>query len=156
MEIANMTKADFDQIMLNHSMYWDSDLTFRLHHPIFVNEFGDTAYVMTDGETIAAYLMGFIAQTGPVAYVHLVAVHPDYRRRGLAQQLYQHFADAARSRNCTQLKATADPTNDLSIQFHLGLGMEMLGEPNGRGIKVVRDYLRPGSDRVVFIKSITS
>ena len=149
-----MTKADFDRIVTDHSTYWDSDLTFQLHHPIFINEVGDTAYVMKNGQTIAAYLMGFISQTEPTGYVHLVAVHPDYRRRGAARQLYEHFTDEARKRGCTKLKATGHAGNEQTIRFHLSLGMEMIGEPNGEGVPVVKDYLRPGFDRVVFVMPI--
>ena len=103
-----------------------------------------------DGETIAAYLFGFWAQTGPVAYAHLVAVRPEYRRRGLARRLYEHFIALARQRGCTQLKATAAPTNKTSIEFHTSLGMKMTGRPNADGVPVVKDYRRPGEDRVVF------
>lgn len=154
MNIAQMTKADFDRIVTDHSTYWDSDLTFQLHHPIFINEFGDTAYVMKNGQTIAAYFMGFISQTEPTGYVHMVAVHPDYRRQGLARRLYEHFIDEVRQRGCTKLKATGHPSNEQTIRFHLSLGMEMMGEPNGQGGSVVKDYLRPGFDRVVFVMPI--
>jgi GNAT superfamily N-acetyltransferase len=144
------TREDFDAIVTRHDEYWDSDLTLRLHHPIFIHEFGDTAYVIRDGDRIAAYLFGFFAQTGPVAYVHLVAVHPDHRGRGLARRLYEHFIGVARRRGCTELKATADPGNGLSIGFHKSIGMELTGEPNSDGVPVVEGYLRPGVDRVVF------
>ena len=109
---------------------------------------------MKDGRTIAAYLMGFISQTEPTGYVHLVAVRPDYRRQGAARRLYEHFTDEARKRGCTKLKATGHPDNEQTIRFHLSLGMEMVGEPNGQGVSVVKDYLRPGFDRVVFVKRI--
>ena len=149
MEITNLTRADFDHIVSHHSDYWDNDLTLRLHHPMFIHEFGDTAFVIKDDGRIAAYLLGFYAQTGPVAYVHMVAAHPDYRRHGLARKLYDHFIDVARKRGCTRLKATASPLNDASIRFHLALGMRTLGTPNEDGIDVVKGYLSPGDDRVV-------
>ena len=154
MNIAQMTKADFDRIVTDHSTYWDNDLTYQLHHPIFINEFGDTAYVMKDRQTIAAYFMGFISQTEPTGYVHMVAVNPNYRRQGLARRLYEHFIDEARKRGCTKLKATGHPSNEQTIRFHLSLGMAMIGEPNDEGVPVVKDYLRPGFDRVVFVMPI--
>lgn len=150
MTIDRCTKEDFDRIASDHALYWDSPLTLPLHHPMLIFEFGDTAFVVKDGETIAAYLFGFFAQTGPVAYVHLVAVHPRHRRQGLARRLYDHFISIAIKRGCRELKATAAPTNRLSIAFHLGMGMEMLGEPWQDGVSVVRGYLKPGTDRVVF------
>ena len=80
MIIQPCTKADFDDIVSRHSTYWDSPLTLPLHHPMLVFEFGDTAYVMKEDATIAAYLFGFYSQTGAVAYVHLVGVHPPWRQ----------------------------------------------------------------------------
>ncbi|MCP4250264.1 MAG: GNAT family N-acetyltransferase [bacterium] len=148
MQIERCTKADFDRIVSDHAEFWDSELTLQLHHPILIFEFGDTAFVIKDGDIVAAYLFGFFAQTGPVAYVHLVGVRPAYRRRGLARRLYEHFI--AQARGCTELKATAGPWNEESIRFHAALGMEMAGTPNADGVPVVKDYLRPGVDRVVF------
>lgn len=152
--IEPMTVADFHSIIEQHATYWDSDLTLRLHHPIFIHEFGDTAFVIREGTAIAAYLLGLYAQTGPVAYVHMVAVHPDHRRRRLAHRLYDHFIELARARGCTHLKATASPLNELSIRFHTGIGMTAEGEMLDSGVPVVRDYLRPGHDRVVFTMPI--
>ncbi len=154
MQIEQCTKADFDQVVSHHSEFWDNDLTLPLHHPMFIHEFGDTAFVMRDGDTVAAYLFGFFAQTGPVAYVHLVAVRRAYHRRGLARRLYDHFIAVAKERGCTKLKATAAPTNAATIGFHLAMGMEMKGEPIAGGVKVVKGYLKPGTDRVVFLMDI--
>ena len=157
-QIEPCTRADFDAILSNHATYWDSELTLQLHHPMFFEEFGDTAFVIRAGETIAAYLFGFFAQTGPVAYVHMVAVHPSHRRGGLARALYEHFIHIAKARGCTSLKATASPMNGRSICFHTALGMRMEGEPVPEGehapglsgVRAVRGYLKPGTDRVVF------
>ena len=33
-------KDDFDRIVLDHAQFWDSDLTFQLHHPILIFEYG--------------------------------------------------------------------------------------------------------------------
>ncbi len=152
------TRADFDAILSNHATYWDSELTLQLHHPMFFEEFGDTAFVVRAGDAIAAYLFGFFAQTSPVGYVHMVAVHPAHRRQGLGRALYEHFTALAKARGCTSLKATASPMNGRSIRFHTGLGMRMEGEllrsdehaPGVSDVRAVRGYLRPGVDRVVF------
>jgi len=152
--IERLTRSDFDHIVTHHDEYWESDLTLRLHHPMFVHEFGDTAYVVRDGEFVAAYLMGFFAQTSRYAYVHMVATHRDYRGRGLARRLYEHFICLARRSGCVGLKATAKATNAASIGFHRAMGMRLLGEPNEDGIPVVAGYLKPGDDRVVYYMAI--
>ncbi|MBI3014948.1 MAG: GNAT family N-acetyltransferase [Candidatus Tectomicrobia bacterium] len=154
MEVAGCTMEDFHQIVSHIAEFWGSDRTLHLHHPMFVHEFGDTAYVVKDGSDVAAYLFGFLSQTEPTAYVHLVGVRTPYRRRGLARQLYEHFISVALSRGCKKLKAITTPGNLGSIAFHRALGMEMIGTANEQGIPVVRDYAGPGQGRVVFVKDL--
>lgn len=154
MEISLCTKADFDQIRQDNVEFWGSDRALSLHHPIFLYEFGNSAFVIKDGDIVAAYLLGFISQTEPVGYVQFLAVRPAYRGRGLATRLYTHFTEFARSRGCNGLKAFTRPFNTASIAFHKSLGMELLGEPDENGIPVLRDYAGPGEHRVVFRKEI--
>lgn len=153
-DIEPLDKRDFDWILDHFDQFWPDEATRPRHHPIFINELADCAFVIRDGERVAAYLLGLIAQTSPTAYVHLVAVARDERRRGLARRLYENFVEVAKERGCNRLKATAAPWNELSIAFHLGFGMKMEGEETGGGIRVVRDYAGPGLDRVIFTRAI--
>jgi GNAT superfamily N-acetyltransferase len=150
------TRRDFDEIVTEHGAFWDNDLTLQLHHPIFLYEFGDTAYVVREAGQVVAYLFGFFAQTGPLAYVHMVAVRREFRGRGLARRLYAHFGRVARRKGCKRLKATAAPSNAASIDFHRSIGMRPSGEPSETGPAVARDYLKPGTDRVVLLMDLDS
>jgi GNAT superfamily N-acetyltransferase len=152
--IAPCTKADFDQIVSALPDFWGHDRNRSLHHPMFVNELADSAYVIRDGDTVAAYLFGLVATAAPVGYVHLVAVRSAYRHLGLARRLYDHFAAVAASRGCTQLKAITVPDNAGSIRFHTSLGFELEGTPNPDAVSVIADYAGPGLDRVVFRKAL--
>ena len=154
MEITLCTKADFDQILTEIADFWGSDRTLKLHHPILLYEFGNSAYVVKEGERVVGYLFGFISQTAPVGYVKFIGVRRSHQRRGIGRRLYERFTDFARSKGCAELKAITSPTNKVSIAFHRRLGMELLGEPNEEGVPVVKDYSGPGIDRVVFRKKI--
>ena len=154
MEISNCSKSDFDQIIENITDFWGSDRTLHLHHPTLIYEFGDSAFVIKDGETVCAYLFGFYSQTEPIAYAHLLAVRNNYRRRGLARKLYEHFIESARKKGCTKIKAITKPTNIDSIGFHKSIGMNLMGTEIIDGINVVPDYSGPDEHRVVFIKEI--
>jgi ribosomal protein S18 acetylase RimI-like enzyme len=153
-EISLCTPQDYDQILEDLSEFWDGRDTRHLHHPFLVHEFGNSAFVIRDGARVVAYLLGFISQTEPVGYVHAIAVRASARRRRLAQHLFGHFVELARSRGCRHVKAITTPSNSGSIAFHKGLGMELLGEPNADGVPVVPDYAGRGAARVVFWKSI--
>lgn len=152
--ISACTRQDYLQILDDLAEFWDGRDVHALHHPMFVHEFGNSAFVIRDGSRVVAYLFGFISQTEPVGYVHLVAVRASARRRQLAQRLYRHFVAFARQHGCTSIKAITTPANSGSIAFHKSLGMQLLGEPNADGVPVVADYAGRGMSRVVFRKSI--
>jgi len=154
MDITSCTKADYDQIVTYIQEFWGSDRTLNLHHPMFVYELGNSAYIIKDGNQVVAYLFGLISQTEPTAYVHLVGVRESYRRRGLARGLYDHFVRFAVIQGCTELKAITTPSNKESIAFHRSLGMELTGQLNSDGVQVIKDYAGPGQDRVVFRKTL--
>lgn len=148
------TKSDYDQIIKHITEFWGHDRTLHLHHPMYLYEFGETAFVVRHKAQVAAYLFGFISQTGPIGYVHLVAVRRQYRRHGLAGVLYGHFSDVARAKGCLALKAITTPSNDVSIAFHKRMGMVIIGTTMREGVNVIKDYAGPGNDRVVFHKSL--
>ena len=154
MEITLCTQADFGQIVTDYHEFWDHDRVIALHHPTVTNEFGNTAFVIREGETVIAYLFGFFSQTGPVGYVHLIAVRQGYRKQGLARKLYGHFEKIAREHGCKRLKAITSPVNTQSVAFHKSIGMMPSGTDMEGGVPVIRDYSGPGKHRVVFIKEL--
>jgi GNAT superfamily N-acetyltransferase len=121
---------------------------------MFLYEFGNSAYVIEDGHRVAAYLFGFLSQTEPTGYVHLIGVRTAYRRQGLARRLHDHFATFAQAHGCTELKAVTTPGNNASLQFHRAWGMELAGTPNRDGIPVIENYAGPGQDRVVLRRKL--
>jgi len=153
-EISTCTLQDYNQILEELQDFWGDRDTRHLHHPMFIHEFGDCAFVIRAGAKVNAYLFGFISQTAPVGYVHIVAVRASARRRRLGQALFDRFAAFARGRGCRHVKAITTPSNSSSIAFHQSLGMQLLGEPNSDGIPVIQDYAGPGEPRVVFSKPI--
>jgi ribosomal protein S18 acetylase RimI-like enzyme len=154
MQISLCTKADFDRILTDFIEFWGDERTKNLHNPVFLYEFGNTAYVAKEGDKVVGYLFGLFSQTAPVAYVKFIGVRRAYQQRGLGRQLYAHFTEFARTKGYKELKAITSPDNMVSIAFHRSIGMELLGEPNEAGIPVVKDYGGPGIDRVVFRRKI--
>ena len=154
MKITRCTRADFDQILREIKDFWGDERTLFLHHPMFVHEFGNSAFVIREGQQVIAYLFGFISQTAPVGYIHAIGVRRSRQRQGLGRKLYDHFTRFAGKRGCTELKALTSPGNKTSIAFHRSIGMEPTGEPDEEGIPIVRDYSGPGVHRVVFRKKI--
>ena len=153
-QLLNLTKCDFEQIISEVAQFWGDERTLSFHHPIFLYEFGNTAYVMKENDIVVAYLFGFISQTAPVAYVHLIGIRNSHKRRGLGRRLYEHFSEYAIKQGCKELKAITTPANHASIAFHKSIGMILNGEEMENGIPVIKDYSGPGQHRVVFSKPI--
>jgi len=151
MQLLNCIKDDFDQIITDIEEFWGSNRTLHIHHPMLINEFGNTAFVFKEGDKVCAYLFGFYSQTQPIAYAHIIAVRNNYRRLGLGRKLYEHFIKCAREKNCSKVKAITKAANLESIAFHKSIGMELTGDGIIDGVPVVLDYSGPGEHRVVFI-----
>jgi GNAT superfamily N-acetyltransferase len=145
---------DYFEILRDLPDFWGSDRARAVHHVMFVREFGNSAYIIRSGAEVAAYLFGFLSQTEPVGYVHLIGVRTAHRRKGYGRTLYRKFGEFARQNGCRELKAITRSDNALSIAFHTALGMHLVGEANAAGIPVITDYSGPGEDRVVFRMAI--
>lgn len=154
MNVQLCSKNDFDQIITEIEDFWGSKRTLHLHHPSLIYEFGNTAFVIKDNDTVAAYLFGYISQCRPIGYVHLIAVRKNFQRSGYGKILYDKFVDEAKKADCKYIKAITSLTNTASINFHTRLGMMLTGEDEKEGIRYIKDYSGPGEDRVVFIKEI--
>ena len=123
-----MTFADFIYIKTNLREFWGDryPVIESLHHPIVIHEFGETAYLIRSKDQIAAYLMGMLPQTSDTAYVHLIAVKPEFRKNNCGKALYKHFITCAKSLDFKKVKAITRPSNILSINFHRKIGMQLL------------------------------
>lgn len=152
--ITTCTVHDYHQILTHFDQFWDREAVRALHHPMFVHEFGNTAFVMKQENAVIAYLFGFFAQSGPTAYVHLIGVHQSQRRRGLGGQLIEYFADVARENGCTHMKAITTPQNLASIAFHQQMGFQLVGDASVDGVPIVQDYSGIGHDRVVMMREL--
>ena len=139
MSLRAATRADFDQIVGSLSSFWGGSDVRKLHHPMFVEGFRETAIVYPDARgRVAAYLFGLVAPTAAVGFVHLAAVRDTERQRGLGRLLYSHFGELVAERGCSWLKATPSRSNERAIAFHRALGMEEHG-------------VTPDEDRVVML-----
>jgi GNAT superfamily N-acetyltransferase len=141
-----LTKADYDQIVQVIDRWWGGP-TSALAHPIFFYELGRLSRVVESDGHLVGFLFGFICPDAPVGYVHLVGIHPDYRRRGVGKLLYASFTEDCQREGAKQLKAITTLGNEASVRFHQALGWTM---------SEVEDYAGPGRMRIVFTQDLTN
>lgn len=76
-----------------------------------------------DGVLVGTILAGYDGVRG---WVHKLAVHPDYRRRGLASKLMNRAEAGLKALGCTKLNFQVRASNTEVLQFYetLGYGVE--------------------------------
>lgn len=145
MKTRPITKVDYDEIVREIDRWWGGPTT-ALAHPMFFYELGDLARVVEDDGLVVGFLFGFLCPDGRTGYVHLVGIHPDYRRRGVGKLLYHAFEEDCRREGCREMKAITTLGNEGSMRFHAALGWAAVE---------VEDYAGPGRPRIVFAKQLT-
>lgn len=146
MQTRPLTQPDYQHIVSVIDRWWGGP-SGALAHPIFFHELGRLARVVEDEGKLVGFLFGFVSPDQPVGYVHLVGIHPDYRRRGVGTLLYAAFEEDCRREKCTGLKAITTAANEGSVRFH---------QVQGWAMQEVEDYAGPGRRRVVFTKALST
>lgn len=156
MYIRHLTKSDFDYLLTVIDNWWGWPTSFKFH-PVYLYQFGNTAFVMEDNGKVVGFLVGFISQTDPQeAYIHLVATEPQFRNKGIGRALYKHFFAEVLARGCCRVRAITMPINRESIAFHKQLGFRIWEDCafEVEGVKAIKNYSGPGQHRVVLIKDL--
>ncbi|MBE7035192.1 MAG: ribosomal-protein-alanine N-acetyltransferase [Ruminococcaceae bacterium] len=84
--------------------------------------------LLVDGKTPVAYMgLWCVADEGQITNV---AVHPAYRRRGLAKRLIQYFIDYARDKNLSCLTLEVRESNEAAQALYKKMGFTVVGRRN--------------------------
>ena len=156
MRIRPMTKADFDYLLGTVDDWWGWPTAGKLH-PVYLYQFGDTAFAAEEDGRVIGFVVGFVSQTDPTeAYAHLVGTHPQSRRRGVARALYRQFFATVVCKGCRRVKAIMLPINRTSLAFHRHMDFRPVeqGTIDIDGVKAVKDYSGPGEHRLVLVKDL--
>ena len=122
---------------------------------------GSSSWIAVDADgQPAGILLGYRSQDHPdEAVIHLVAVDPNGRRRGLGRRLVDAFvADQERAGTRTVV-ALAWPGEPPSVAFFRALGFRPTlgpGTQNLYGTPAHPDHEAPGDDRILFERRIRS
>jgi ribosomal protein S18 acetylase RimI-like enzyme len=120
---------------------------------------GSTSWLGVDesGRPIGL-LLGYQSQDHPdEAVLHLVAVDPNARRRGLGGALVSAFAIDLAERGSTQVVALAWPGDPPATAFFLATGFSADAGPGSQnlfGMPAYPDLEAPGDDRIVFRRAL--
>ncbi len=123
---------------------------------LFFVHFTTTSFVAEEDGFIMGFIVGFLSQSNPEeSYIHFLGVHPDFRKRGIARELYGQFFKSVRAKGCRLVKCVTSTVNKTSIAFHIALGFQVEpGDAQIDGMTCHSDYDGPGEHRVLFVKSV--
>ena len=100
--------------------------------------------VAESDNTIIGYCGVFLPAPGVEADILTVAVLPEYRRQGIAQEFMRQIEAWARDRGARAMMLEVEQTNDSAIALYTKLGYMK--------ISVRMDYYGPGQDAFVMRK----
>ena len=111
-----------------------------LHDPVFFHQLGGFgAVALTPDDRDAGYLLGVVS-ADRLAVVQAVAVHPSWRRRGVATLLLERFAALAAGLDARAVQAVVVPDDAVARALAARFGAVEAPSP---------DHAGPGEDRVV-------
>lgn len=147
--IRGFTKRDYDFVVSVLDRWWGGP-SRELAHPLFFHELGQAALIAEDDGQTIGFLLGFHTGGGEsgapeTAYVHMVGIHPEHRRRGVGKDLYAVFLERARAAGASRAKAITNVGNEGSVEFHRALGFT---------VEEIPDYAGPDRARVVFTRKL--
>jgi len=101
-------------------------------------------------------LLGFRSADRPAeAVIHLVAVDPAFRRRGIGRDLVERFAAPLAVAGVTVLEATCRPEDRIALAFFAALGFAPQAGPGSSriyGVPAFADWDGAGEDRVLLVR----
>jgi [ribosomal protein S18]-alanine N-acetyltransferase len=82
---------------------------------------------------IDSLVIGYAVMSLGAGELHILnlCVHPDYRCRGIGQQLLQHLLDRGRASNASEAYLEVRPSNISAIRLYHSLGFRQIGIRRG-------------------------
>jgi GNAT superfamily N-acetyltransferase len=109
-----------DRLLARRHEFWagtalDDDAVRALHDPVFFHQLGGFgAVALTEDGTDVGYLLGLVS-ADHLAVVQALAVHPDWRGKGVAARLVERFgvlASGVGARVMQAVVVAGDPTTE--------------------------------------------
>lgn len=156
----NVVESDYNYVISVVNDWWNGRNMAPILPRLFFQHFQNTSFVaVKEGgkEKIVGFIIGFVSQTKKdEGYIHFVGVDPDYRKKGVGNELYQLFFNRVRELGCVAVSCVTSPVNQLSIAFHqrLGFTIQPGNSLSDNGVPVTANYDGSNEARVRFTKEI--
>ncbi len=122
--------------------------------------FGGTSLLAeaSRGRRPLGLLLGFRSAERPAeGVIHVLAVDPEFRRRGIGRDLVERFAANLAGAGATSVTATCRPDDRIALAFFAALGFEAQAGPGSTriyGVPAFADWNGSGEDRVLLLRGV--
>ena len=137
-------ESEFNQILEIENMSFTVDAYTVEQFKDWYEKCPELSIVAEISGKIAGYMMTCILPEG--GDIVSIAVHPDYRRKGIAKALFDYTSGYLKEQGLSQVRLEVKRTNFEGLRFWEDTGFEVVGiEPN---------YYRDGAEALVMRKRI--
>ncbi len=157
MQLRHVRASDCDRVVAVIDEWWGGRAAGSYLPQVFFSHLTSTSFTLeaSDG-VLVGFLLGFLSQTHPdEACVHMIGVHPEFRRLGVGRRLYERFFVTAQMNGRRYVRAVSPPAGQ-AVAFHVALGFTPLrGEDVTGGLTGRQKSTGTGGHRIVFRRRIT-
>jgi GNAT superfamily N-acetyltransferase len=156
MQLRHVRPSDCDRVLAVIDEWWGGPATSSHLPHVFFSHLASTSFVLEEDEgELVGFLLGFLSRAHlDEACVHMVGVHPAFRRMGFGRRLCERFFLTAQMHGRRWVRSVSTSSGP-SFAFHCALGFVPLhGDAVIDGLPVRRDYAGAAGQRVVFRRGI--
>ena len=136
-----MTAAHIDEAVKAEEICFSVPLTKEGFERELSNE--NSHYLVAAGETVLGYIG--VHEIAGEAYIHNIAVLPEYRRAGIGRALLESACDGARERGCEFITLEVRQSNAPAIALYEKCGFVKAGVRKNF-------YSKPAEDGVIYTR----
>jgi len=126
LNVANPT--DISELVALENICFNTDRLSTRHFRHLIRVNSAEIIIAKAQEKILGAVVTCFRKNSLKARIYSLAVHPDYRKQGIAQMLYDSFENKVRIRECHQALLEVRKDNPSAISFYLKNGYQSFGE----------------------------
>ena len=154
--IRNGDPSDHIKIISIMKEWWGGRNLTGLLLKQFFYHFRNTIFIVETQNELIGFIMGYFSQVKlKEAYIHFVAVNPNFRKTNIGRFLYEKFFALCKEHSRTVIRSCTAPMNIKSIEFHIHMGFQIEpGDGEINDFPVTLDYLGENDHKVLFMKKL--
>lgn len=128
-KLAPMTEDDIDEILEIEKLSFPSPWSRRLFLDELANPNSHIVLARDDTDTILGFACFWIV--ADETHILNIAVHPKFRRQGVAKRLLTHVLEFAKDKGISYFALEVRNRNVAAIEFYKGFGFKAVGVRKG-------------------------